>query len=366
MKYNNNLKVIHLISSLSRGGRERQLATIVSNTDIEKYPTIIIYFNDRKNTYVHEYGLKKHTIKIQARGFWNRLMELHKLIIKENPDIVYTWANFESIFILLLKPFHRFKFINGSVRHGIRSKNISHYFRTLILHLSPYIVANSHAGLKANKLKRGKVLYNGIDTKFIGKLNDKEKLVRRESLPKIASRKPVFISVANMVPYKDYFSVLIALQLVKKENYDFHYLVLGDGPLRNEIINTINQSNLTENTTLLGNVENVHDYLQMADIFIHSSKGEGCSNAILEAMAAGLPIIAADTGGTSEIVTNESGGLFAYKNIIQIKESIEFLLNNPGKRKLFGENSQRIVKEKFTIQQMMNNYYKILLEIAKH
>ena len=323
-----------------------------------------MYFNEKKTTYLDEYGLKKHSIKIQTQSFWYRLKELNKIIMMEKPDVVYTWANLESVFILLLNPFHGFRFINGSVRHGIRSKKFSHYFRTLILHLSPHIVANSLAGLKANNLKRGMVLYNGIDSKFLGKLLEEKKILRRELLfPKI-TKKLLLVSVANLVPYKDYYSVLIALSEVIKEEVNFHYIILGDGPLRSPIEKTIKRYSMEENITLLGNVDNVNEYLQIADLLIHSSKGEGCSNAILEAMAAGLPIIASDTGGTSEIVTAENGVLFTYRNINQLKENIEFLLKNPQKRKLLGENSRRIIREKFTIQRMMNDYYYIVNEIA--
>jgi glycosyltransferase involved in cell wall biosynthesis len=354
------IKIVHFISSLSRGGKERQLATIVSNTDFEKYPTKIVYFNERTHTYVDEYNLKKHSIKIESKSFWKRLFELNQTIKQEKPVIIYTWANLESLFILLLNPFYQFKFINGSVRHGIRSKKFSHYLRTFILHLSPHIVANSQAGLKANNLRRGKVLYNGIDQKFISKLNDKEKEEKRRSALGLESHKTVLISVANLVPYKDYFSILKTLKLLKEKNYAFYYIILGKGPLRGKIEETIKNYDLKQHVLLAGSVENVNEYLQIADVFIHSSKGEGCSNAILEAMAAGLPVIASDTGGTSEIVTKENGLLFEYKNAEQLEKYLLLLLNDKQKMTDLGENSYRIIKKSFTIQHMMNKYYKII------
>jgi glycosyltransferase involved in cell wall biosynthesis len=352
--------IFHLISSLSRGGRERQLATIVSNTDFKKHPTKIVYFNEREHTYIDEYNLKKHTIKIESKSFWKRLLELNQTIKKEKPDIIYTWANLESLFILLLNPFHQYKFINGSVRHGIRSKKFSHYFRTFILHLSPYIVANSHAGLKANNLRRGKILYNGIEQKFIRKLSNKENKEKRKASLGLELDSTVLISVANLVPYKDYFSVLKALKLLKEKDYLFYYIILGEGPLRGKIENTIKNFGLKHNVQLEGNVKNVNEYLGIADIFLHSSRGEGCSNAILEAMAAGLPVIASNTGGTSEIVTKDNGLLFEYTNVAQLEESLQLLLNDKQKMENLGENSSHIIKENFTIKHMINKYYKII------
>ncbi|MGM0613906.1 MAG: glycosyltransferase, partial [Bacteroidota bacterium] len=248
---------------------------------------------------------------------------------------------------------------------GIRSNRFSHYFRTFILHLSPYIVANSHAGLKANNLKRGMVLYNGIAPKFIGKLSIKEKKTRRESMLPEANGKLLFVSVANLVPYKDYFSILEALKELNTEKVDFHYLILGDGPLRSEIEETIKQYGLNENITLLGNVENVHEYLKISDIFIHSSKGEGCSNAILEAMAAGLPIVASNTGGTSEIVDEKNGILFEYKIHGQIKNALLEFVNSMQRMEKAENYSLSFIQEKFTIERMMKEYYSFLNEIAK-
>jgi len=359
-----SVKIIHFISSLRRGGRERQLATIVSNTDFKNYPTEIIYLNESAEDYIGECNLADLVTKIKSRNFFLRLLELKKAINARKPDIIFTWGILESIFIILLKPFHNFRFINGSIRHGIRAIKLSHYLRTMILHLSKNIVSNSYSGLKANNLKRGKVLYNGIDEKFIGTISQKQKDEKRKELFGIDKEKPLLISVANLVPYKDYFSVLTALTILKDEGYSFYYLILGDGPLRKQITNTIQNYKLYDHVKIVGNVENVSVYLKISDIFIHSSKGEGCSNAILEAMAAGLPIIAADTGGTHEIVSPKNGFLFEYKNTFQLSDYIKSCIVNKKNRINLGENSLKIIEEKYTVNEMMNNYY-IIIDQAK-
>jgi len=356
-----NIKILHLISSLTRGGRERQLAIIVSNTNFDRYPTRIIYFNQHQNSYLDEYGLNNVSIKIKSKGKLARLKELHQILKKEKPDVVYTWGNGESVSILLLKPFHKFKFINASVQHGIRLKKFSHYFRTMVLYLSQNVVANSVAGLKANKIHRGKLLYNGIEQKFMDPLPNREET--RQLLTEIPEKTPLLISVANLVPYKDYISVLQALNQLKNENYVFHYLILGEGPMRKEIENTIHAYDLSKHIRIVGHIEDVADYLKVSDIFIHSSQGEGCSNAILEAMAAALPIIASNTGGTSEIVTSEIGFLFEYKNAQQLAQQVKFLLTNKSKAKQMGEKSFKMINGRFTVDLMMKNYYKIIYQV---
>lgn len=324
-----------------------------------------MYINEKFPNYVQEYGLEDKLLKIESRGFLSRLFEINKAIKKENPDLVYTWGNLESIFILLLKTFHKFIFINGSLRHGIRSKVLWHYIRTVILHLSQYIVANSYAGIKVEKLKKGNVLYNGVDEKFIGMISKDKKKGKRKKFLNIDESAIFFISVGNLVPYKDYFSVLDALKVIKNKRYSFFYLILGDGPQKKKIALKIEEYGMTNNVKILGNVQNVNEYLEIADILIHSSKGEGCSNAILEAMFAGLPIIATNVGGTPELVYEKSFRLFDYKD----KETLtKILLNVEDEFVDFDPNSSDYQEHlsKFTVDRMMNNYENILNEIISN
>lgn len=357
------IKIIHFISSLSRGGRERQLATIVSNTN-KTFNTRIIYLNHKENNYVQEYGLQDALIRIKANGRMNRLKELYYLIRQEKPDIVYTWGNGETLSMLLLKPFLSFRLINGSVRHGVRSRRFSHYFRTFVLQFSKNIVANSHAGLRANNLKRGFVLYNGIENKFFIEQQIKSK--KKKSLGNIPGNISLIASVANLVPYKDYFTVIDALKKVKDNQFDFKYIILGDGPLRREIQKYIIDNDLKEQIKILGNVPNVSEHLSAADIFIHSSKGEGTSNAILEAMAVGLPIIATSTGGTSEIIDSSFGRLFHYKNSKELFEKLVELLGNKELAKQMGEKANIVAKERFTISKMIEGYNMIINKVMNN
>jgi glycosyltransferase involved in cell wall biosynthesis len=216
-------------------------------------------------------------------------------------------------------------------------------------------VANSYAGLKANGIKEGYVLYNGIDPKF-------DKANWPKEPPKPTNRVLNLLSIANLVPYKDYFTVLEALKRIKDDDLGFRYFIIGEGPLRNEIEARIKELGLSEMIQLLGRVNKPENYLNKADIFIHSSKGEGCSNAILEAMYMALPVIASDTGGTSEIV-GSNAILFEYKNIQQLSEAIKKLLQDENLRKNMADESYRIAVSKFSVNSMLNNYDSIIAKI---
>ena len=106
------------------------------------------------------------------------------------------------------------------------------------------------------------------------------------------------------------------------------------------------------------------ELLSVCDIFIHSSKGEGCSNAILEAMASDLPVLATNVGGIPEITSSESAILFDYKDAQQLINSILRLIQDEILRKQMSVSAKTTALERFSMNAMMINYREIINEIA--
>jgi glycosyltransferase involved in cell wall biosynthesis len=350
---------------MARGGRERQLATIFNHSSKKGLKNKIVIFNRQESDYLSEYDIPIPDVHfLKNKSTIRRLNEI-KLILKQfEPDIIYAWGGFEANFCYLLLPFIKGKFINGSIRHGIVKFNKKHLSRFVLLHLSKYIVANSKAGLRANKLNRGFVLYNGIEKKFNKKLPDKEKVRLLNIVFDNYNGEPIIISVANLVPYKDYFTILKSLKNLKDKGFSFKYFAIGDGSMRKQLEKEIIDLGLDIHVKLIGRTDQVEKYLQSADLFVHSSKGEGCSNAILEAMSAGLPVIASNTGGTPEITGNENGQLFEYQNTPQLTTALETHINNQEMLILKGKRSAEIVKKRFTTEKMIANYISILNQVV--
>ncbi|MDD4219273.1 MAG: glycosyltransferase [Sphaerochaetaceae bacterium] len=342
--------IIHLITSLGRGGAERQLATIVNHSD--ETQNIICSFHDRATGYLEDPN-KIKTLK--SKKFIGRLFEIRSILRVQKPDLIYAWAPLPYVLASFAVSGKRTKVVNGSIRHGIFKESFHGHFRKWLLQRSRYVVANSYAGLKANGIEKGYVLYNGIDPKF-DKANWKQE--SKEGSSKVLN----LLSIANLVPVKDYFTVLEALKKIRDDGLKFQYSIVGEGPLRIEVEQRIKELGLSEVINLLGRVSDPETYLNQADIFIHSSKGEGCSNAILEAMYMALPVIASDTGGTSEIV-GSNAILFEYKNIQQLYEAIKKLLQDECLRKDMADESYKIANSRFSVSRMLSEYDKIVKQV---
>jgi glycosyltransferase involved in cell wall biosynthesis len=343
--------VLHLTNTIRRGGAERQLYNIVIGSDLVENLVGTYHF--------HEYSYFENENSdclfiITGSSFMQRYLSTRRLVRISKPDVVYAWSTMPYLYAMLITSGTKVKLINGSIRHGVFKRSLDGFVRLIFLHMSKHIVANSVSGLKANRLKRGYVLYNGVGERF-----NRANYHTGDTDNRILS----FCSVANLVPYKDYGTVFKALASLKMNGVDFVYYIIGDGPLREDYLSLISECKLENNVVMLGRVINPEKYLLISDIFIHSSKGEGCSNAILEAMSMGLPVIASDTGGTSEIV-GDNAILFPYQDNEALLEAIVKLVENKPLRREMGDKSQKLFMERFSLDRMLNDYHRIISDVV--
>ncbi|MFA5599166.1 MAG: glycosyltransferase family 4 protein [Phenylobacterium sp.] len=208
------------------------------------------------------------------------------------------------------------------------------------------IVANSQGlrklALKTNPGQKIEVIYNGVDTDGF-KPNKNLKVKTRESL----------ISVGRLIERKGYQYLFPALKWMA----DVELTLLGDGLLREELEKMAMEYNVRVN--FAGNVEHdkIINYLQKADIFILPSLNEGMSNAILEAMACGLPIIATDTGGSVELVKG-NGFVVPKADSKALREAIMKYIKNPDIIREHGARSRKLAEE-MSWGKMARTYKKI-------
>ncbi|MBM3436524.1 MAG: glycosyltransferase family 4 protein [Bacteroidetes bacterium] len=209
------------------------------------------------------------------------------------------------------------------------------------------------------------VLYNGLDERFFGIVDKQQFLLQNNEINSIKqSGILIFTSVANLVPYKDYFTIFKALEQLKNKGYQFYYLIIGEGPDRSAIENDIREKDLEKNVVLLGRRHDVKEILSISDVFIHSSRGEGCSNAIIEAMASALPVVATDTGGTNEIVQSDHGFLFDYGDHQTLVRCLTEIMEKPELLLKMGSISRERAMKFFSTERMVDEFNKIVQEVS--
>jgi glycosyltransferase involved in cell wall biosynthesis len=156
--------------------------------------------------------------------------------------------------------------------------------------------------------------------------------------------------VGRLSHEKGHLDFLEALAALKRRGVNFHALIVGEGPERAPIERLRARLQLTAAVTLGGQQNDVRPYYAAATLYVMPSHSEGSPNALLEAMAAGKPVVASEVGGIPEIVTGGRNGLLTPpRNPQALAGAIERLLKDPLEAARLAENAARET-ERFTYQ----------------
>ncbi|NIA31266.1 MAG: glycosyltransferase [Actinobacteria bacterium] len=230
------------------------------------------------------------------------------------------------------------------------------------------LVANSEAGRNfaiSRGVKRNKtrVIYNGIDPERLVVRRNREDICREFGIPADVS---IVGTVGRIEAQKDPYIIFDAAEIVLARNENVHFMLVGDGPLLRESKQIIRHKNIDDHFSFTGNRSQVADFLNAMDVFILASKrSEGCSNAILEAMMLGKPVVATRVGGNAKVVLHdETGKLVPPQNPEALAAAILEILQDERKRKEFGRKGQITAKEKYSIRAMADAYEKLYVELT--
>ncbi len=173
---------------------------------------------------------------------------------------------------------------------------------------------------------------------------------RRDSIRKtlgIEDKEVVIVCVARLVKLKRHDLLIQAVRQIAS-TLNIHLVIVGDGPEREELDQLVRQQTSAHKITFLGERDDVADILTAADIFTLTSDTEGLSCSILEAMAAGLPVVATNVGGNFELVTEGQNGFLVNKRSTeQITKKLQQLSESPILRKELGRESLGIARSRF-------------------
>ena len=200
------------------------------------------------------------------------------------------------------------------------------------------------------------LIYNGIDLReFDSGLTSKN--ARWESGAPLSST--LLVVVANLFPYKGHTDLLRALSLLSTETKRDVFLVcVGGGPdARTDLKELASELALDRQIAWLGSRADVPNLLSCADIGVLPSHEEGFSNAILEGMAASLPMVVTDVGGNAEaVIDGETGLVVPSKNPKALAAALEKLVLDTELRQSMGRAGRKRVQERFSLDSCVSAY----------
>jgi len=172
--------------------------------------------------------------------------------------------------------------------------------------------------------------------------------------------------VARLVPYKGHADLIAALPRILQTAPTTRLVFIGDGPAASDLRRQVHEVGLAEQVHFLGARRDIPKLLRALDVFVLPSHQEGLGLAIIEAMAAGLPVVATRAGGIPEVVIEgETGLLVEPGNPPELAEAIIHLLTNPDTRRQMGIKSRQRVEAHFTAQRTAANLTALYCHLSK-
>lgn len=177
--------------------------------------------------------------------------------------------------------------------------------------------------------KKIEVIRDIVDSKLIRKMS-------KEKIKKFDKKYINILTVARLViTYKGYDILIKTAKLLKKNNYKFKWYVIGDGPDKKEIEKLIKHYNLSNEIILLGSKSNPYPYMKECDIYVQTSRKEGFGLTVIEAKTLKKPIVCTNFNSAKEIINNNIDGLIVNIDHISIFEGIKkYIKDTEFKRKV--------------------------------
>jgi len=367
-------KVLNVIGSLATGGAESLLYYIHKHLKSKGCDNFVICTFTSEGFFYEKAkqdGLQVISLNLKSKHDPRAIWRLIRVIKKGQFNIVHTHLGIAYLYSIIALFFISNVKLTYTI-HGIEEySDVSlgmRFFYKIMGFRTNRIIAVSNAtskkylALTSVPESKVTVVWNAIDISVLKTQKSSEE--KRHEL-EIESNVLILLAVGRVCEQKDYKTLLKATNLLKDQNQRFRLIIAGDGPLWDEMNLMRDTLGLQNDVTFLGRRNDVPDLLNMADIFVQSSKYEGLSISILEAMIYGKPIVATAVDGTCEQIRDGIDGLLVpVGDPVSLADAIANLLNDEKMRLQYGQSAKKRVYEEFTMDIMSDKLmmlYKQLL-----
>ncbi|MCG0275463.1 MAG: glycosyltransferase family 4 protein [Thermosediminibacteraceae bacterium] len=363
------IKLLELVRD-AEGGMKRHVEYLIQDLDKNKFDVILALSADNLDTWNFEKSIKVFNVKLGDR--YNPLVisksfvKLVQILKNEHVEIIHahglagaiigTAASLVAGTPIILTTVHNFPKKDLISRVAGYFLRYNHKIITVSQRMAEVVIKSW--GIPPEKIE---VIHNGIDPNPIAKY--------KRDIDKYQKKTFSFLNIARLIPDKgvDIFLKACALLLDKlsSDGFEVVFRIAGSGPMEKELKAFARELGLRDKVFFLGFCPDIYRIMSNSDVLVLSSRSEGLSLSLLEAMAMGKPVIATDVGGNPEIVKHGiTGILVPPADPNALADAMEYLIKNPGAAQKMAMTARQMVMERFTHVQMVNAVQNLLIDLA--
>ena len=361
------MRILFFTENLRAGGKERRIIELLKHLKSSGDVQIELVLTKNLIHYEEIYGLnipihfiERKFLKKDPRLFF----KFFKIAKAFKPDIIHVWGHMVAVYAVPTKLLLGIPLINNEIVDS--TQNTKLIGKGIVFKASDRIIANTYAGLRAYNAPMAKsaVIYNGFSFDRLKNIGNADAI--RE---KFGIKTPFVVGmVASFLNYKDYDTYIKAALKILESRKDISFLCIGDGD--DSDYKKMVRDDAKDNILFLGRQSKVESIMNICEIGVLTTNvnfhGEGISNALMEFMSLGKPVITTNFGGSVELVDeNETGYLIDAFNPSQLAERIVYLIDHAQERERVGQNAHRTVEVKFSLENMVRLFREEYVNLLK-
>ena len=359
------VRLFLMTNNFETGGSERQFSVLAQNLRPESFQVYLGCIR-RTGTFAKDFGeVPEFCLGGSLYGWtsWRTRWRLSRCLRQQHIQIAHAFDFYTNLALIPAARFAGVPVVIGSQRQ-LGDLLTSRQFRAqaAAFRWCDAVICNSRAAadrLAADGLSRDKlfVIGNALSAEVFA------------SVPAALPRRPGSLRVGMVARmnhrYKNHSGFLRVAKRINRQMPEVEFLLAGDGPLRAELEREAQTLGIGDRVVFLGDRRDIPAVMASLDVAVLTSDSESLSNAILEAMAAGLPVVAYRVGGNAELVNEQRGELISAGDEEGFAAAVERLLSAPAMRAQFGHNARQFAEENFALENVRARYeacYQTLIE----
>lgn len=355
------MKIAVIQDSLIRGGAERQAMYAVRELARLGCEVELIYYNQAPYAYDPFTILAPENLTFipKQRTYARFLRRLRKYFRGKNFDVVHGFMGGPTIYGCMAGWSCGVPVVLGGIRAEYDVFGLQRLAHRFVNRIATGWIVNSQATARSMvggvgaKLDRVFVVYNGIDPMSLKTTVTSAEAKGRLGLPSEALTVSI---IGRLHPQKNHALFLEAAAKVGMQHPNAHFLIVGEGELRTQLLAHARTLSIADRIHFLGNRNDMPEIFAATDVCVLTSRYEGLANVLLESMFVGIPVVCTAYNGADELITDEQEGFIApLGDASAVANRINRLLDDPALRQKMGQTGQASVSRRFTLEAMGRN-----------